>query len=101
MSWRESSGANPPDVPKALVQERRHLRIRVVGATCRFGKFAHPVSLDPLEVSARLCDAAQKEFLNVSPLPQMKKQGDGVSTNSASLSDSQSLREHSHPLQSS
>ena len=45
-----------PDVTKALVHERGQLSIRVVGATCSFGELAQPVSLDPLEVSARLCN---------------------------------------------
>ena len=50
-----------PDVTKALVHERGQLNIRVVGATCTFGELAQPVSLDPLEVSARLCNVELKK----------------------------------------
>ena len=56
MLWREHSGGDRPDVRKALVHKRGQLSIRVIGATCRFWELAQPVSFDPLDVSARLCD---------------------------------------------
>ena len=92
------SGADRPDVTKALVHERGHLSVRVVRATCRFGELAQPVSLDLLDVSARLCDVeGKKHLLQHTSLDKSR----WISTNSASLSDSQSRRGRSRHLQSS
>ena len=86
MLYREHNGGDRPDVRKALVHKRGHLSIRIVGATCRFGELAQPVSLDPLEVSARLCDVVKKE---IRLQPTCSDQKGWVSTNLASLSGSQ------------
>ena len=53
------------------MHERGQLSIRVVGAICRLGELAQPVSLDPLNVSARLCDGSTKYGFSI--LSQTKR----------------------------
>ena len=54
--WSRDEVSDRPDVGKMLVHACSQLSVCVVRATCCFGELAQPVSLNPLEVTPRLCD---------------------------------------------
>lgn len=56
MNMEKREVSDRPDVGKMLVHACSQLSVCVISATCCFGELAQPVSLNPLEVTPRLCN---------------------------------------------